>query len=141
VIGARSAAFAPLKNLGLIVVDGRTRDNLQTGEAPRYHARDVRGRPRQDREVCGCSRKRDAIARELSQRHDRQYRLATLTQRIDEKQNALMRIVDLRQERRRKRPPRFYRKKLRAAIADRLEKREQQSYSEPPRLFHFASLQ
>jgi primosomal protein N' (replication factor Y) (superfamily II helicase) len=53
------------------------------------------------------------------------YRLVTLTQRIDEKQMPLMRIVDLRQERRKEKAIAILSERLRAAIADRLEKSEQ----------------
>src|SRR4029434_9163971 len=52
-------------------------------------------------------------------------RLVTLTQRIDEKQMPLIRIVDLRQERRKEKAAAILSEKLRAAIADRMEKGEQ----------------
>jgi primosomal protein N' (replication factor Y) (superfamily II helicase) len=125
VIGARSAVFAPLKNLGLIVVDEEHETTYKQEEAPRYHARDVavvRAKIEKCLVILG------SATPSLESYHNAgvgKYQLATLTQRVDEKQMPLMRIVDLRQERRKEKAAPILSEKLSQAIADRLEKREQ----------------
>src|SRR5213595_954343 len=125
VIGARSAIFAPLKNLGLIVVDEEHETTYKQEEAPRYHASDVavvRAKIEKCVVVLG------SATPSLESYHNAtigKYRLITLTQRVDQKQMPLMRVVDLRQEQRREKKAAILSEKLSQAIADRLERREQ----------------
>ena len=41
VLGTRSAIFAPLKNLGLIIMDEEQEGSYQSENPPRYHTRDI----------------------------------------------------------------------------------------------------
>lgn len=41
VVGARSALFAPLRNVGLVVIDEEHEPSYKQGQSPRYHAREV----------------------------------------------------------------------------------------------------
>jgi primosomal protein N' (replication factor Y) len=125
VIGPRSAVFAPLKNLELIVVDEEHENTYKQEEAPRYHARDVAVvRARIEKCVVVLGSATPSLESYYNAARGK-YRLATLTQRIDEKQMPLMRIVDLRQERRKEKAIAILSERLRGAIADRLEKGEQ----------------
>src|SRR6266404_6237532 len=125
VIGARSAVFAPLKNLGLIIVDEEHETTYKQEEAPRYHARDVavvRAKMEKCAVVLG------SATPSLESYHNAttgKYELLALTQRVDDQQLPLIRIVDLRQERRKGKIVPILSEKLSQAIADRLEKREQ----------------
>ena len=125
VIGARSAVFAPLRNLGLIIVDEEHETTYKQEEAPRYNARDVAVvRAKIER----CAVVLGSATPSLESYHNAasgKYQLVTLTQRIDDRQMPLMRIVDLRQERREGKIAPILSGKLTQAITDRLAKREQ----------------
>jgi primosomal protein N' (replication factor Y) len=125
VVGARSAVFAPLENLGLIVVDEEHETSYKQEEAPRYHARDVavvRAKMEQCAVLLGTA------TPSLESYHNavqQKYRLLNLTQRVDDCQMPLMRIVDLRLDRRKEKVAAILSEKLRQAITARLEKNEQ----------------
>jgi len=125
VVGARSAVFAPLENLGLIVVDEEHETSYKQEEAPRYHARDV-AVVRAKMEECVVLL--GTATPSLESYHNAtqgKYQLLNLTQRVDDCQMPLMRIVDLRLERRKQKVAAILSEKLRAAITARLEKHEQ----------------
>ena len=125
VVGARSAIFAPLENLGLIVVDEEHETSYKQEEAPRYHARDVavvRGK------LEGCVVLLGTATPSLESYFNAtrgKYQLLNLTQRVDDNQMPLIRVVDLRQEKRKAKSLTIIGDKLHTAIIARLEKREQ----------------
>lgn len=98
VIGARSALFAPLENLGLIVVDEEHDGGYKQGEAPRYHARDlavVRGRMEGASVMLGSA----TPSLESGYNADRErYRRVRLTRRVDGAKLPKVHVVDLRKE-------------------------------------------
>src|ERR1700731_3519016 len=125
VIGARSAVFAPLKELGLIIVDEEHETTYKQEEAPRYHARDVavvRAKIEKCAVVLGSA---TPSLESYYNATTGKYELLALTQRVDHQRMPLMRIVDLRQERRKEKIAPILSEKLSQAIADRLEKHEQ----------------
>jgi primosomal protein N' (replication factor Y) len=125
VIGARSAIFAPLENLGLIVVDEEHETSYKQEDAPRYHARDVavvRAKIEQCAVVLGSAT--PSVESYFNAQRGK-YALSTLTQRVDQCQMPLIRIVDLRQERRKEKIAAILSERLRSAMEDRLTKKEQ----------------
>ncbi|MDQ6912782.1 MAG: primosomal protein N' [Verrucomicrobiota bacterium] len=125
VIGARSAIFAPLENIGLIVVDEEHETTYKQEEAPRYQARDVavvRGKMENAVVVLGSAT--PSLESYFNATRDK-YQLVRLTLRVDDNQMPLIRVVDLRQEARKAKSLTILSDKLHSAIIARLEKREQ----------------
>ncbi len=127
VIGARSAVFAPLSNLGLIVVDEEHENSYKQEEAPRYQARDLavlRAKMEDCAVVLGSA---TPSVESYHNAMSGKYEIALLTMRVDDQKMPLIRIVDLRNEsgRQKSGQPLVLSEKLRAAITSRLEKKEQ----------------
>ena len=125
VIGARSAVFAPLENLGLIVVDEEHETTYKQEEAPRYHARDVAiVRAKFENCVVLLGTATPSLESYFNAQRGK-YQLLNLPVRVDDNQMPLIRIVDLRNEKRKAKSLTIIGEKLHSAILDRLEKHEQ----------------
>jgi primosomal protein N' (replication factor Y) len=98
VIGARSAVFAPVRKLGLIVVDEEHEPSYKQEEAPRYNARDVavmRGHMEGCAVVLGSA---TPSLESWANARAGKYRLARLPERADNRKLPAVRVVDMRQE-------------------------------------------
>ena len=125
VIGARSAIFAPVEPLGLIIVDEEHEHTYKQEEAPRYHARDVavmRGRMEQAVVVLG------SATPSLESYYNCQrgkFGLLELPERVDDQKMPHVRVVDMRQSVRDGKGPPLFSPQLKEAITQRLERKEQ----------------
>jgi primosomal protein N' (replication factor Y) len=125
VIGARSAIFAPVEPLGLVIVDEEHEHSYKQEETPRYHARDVavvRGQMEGAVVVLGSAT--PSMESYYNVQRGR-YALLELLKRADHKKMPLVRVVDMRSEGRAQKGVPVFSNQLREAITKRLEKREQ----------------
>jgi primosomal protein N' (replication factor Y) len=125
VIGARSAIFAPLDKLGLIIVDEEHETSYKQEETPRYHARDVAVmRARYEGAVLVLGSATPAIE-SMHNVHQGKYRLLELPERADHQRMPLVRVIDMRLQGKQKGADAILSVLLRKAIAQRLERSEQ----------------
>jgi len=125
VIGARSAVFAPVTNLGLIVVDEEHENTYKQEEAPRYNARDVavmRGHMEGCTVVLGSA---TPALESFSNAKKGKYQLVEMLHRVDHRAMPVMRIVDMRVEAERTGKVSVFSRDLVDAVRSRLEKAEQ----------------
>ncbi|HUF47229.1 MAG TPA: primosomal protein N' [Vicinamibacterales bacterium] len=125
VIGTRSAVFAPLAALGLIIVDEEHESSYKQDETPRYHGRDVavmRGRMAGALVVLGSA---TPSMESAANARDGRYRMARLTRRVLDRPLATTRIVDMRREYAARGPDVTLSTTLVEAIQARLERGEQ----------------
>jgi len=125
VIGARSAIFAPVDPLGLIIVDEEHEHTYKQEETPRYHARDVaimRGRMEGATVVLGSA----TPSMESYYNCVRgKYHLLDMPERADDKKMPLVRVVDMRDAARKEKGLPIFSPQLHEGITARLERGEQ----------------
>ena len=97
-IGPRSALFTPFERLGLIIIDEEHENSYKSETAPRYHAREVaiqRARMYRASVILGSATPSVDSFYQVEQGN---YRLLTLTERVDHKPLPECEIVDMRKE-------------------------------------------
>jgi len=125
VVGTRSAVFAPLENLGLIIVDEEQETSYKQEETPRYNGRDVAVyRARLEGAVALLGSATPSLETYHNARSGK-YHLLELTSRVENRPLADVRVVDLREEFRQQHKAAPVSESLRAAIALRLEEKTQ----------------
>ncbi|NDD71453.1 primosomal protein N', partial [bacterium] len=125
VVGARSAVFAPLPNLRLIVVDEEHEPSFKQGETPMYHGRDVAV---YRASILGAACVLGSATPSLESWKNAtsgRYILNTMPQRVDDRPMPAFRIVDMRREVLHAKGQTILSRELVDSIHDRLKKGEQ----------------
>jgi primosomal protein N' (replication factor Y) len=98
VVGTRSAIFAPVKDLGLVVVDEEQDGSYKQESMPRYHARDVAV---MRAKLAGAAVVLGSATPSLETWHNAatgKYQLIKITERVMDRPLPEVRLVDMRQE-------------------------------------------
>jgi primosomal protein N' (replication factor Y) len=125
VVGARSAVFAPVQNLRLVVVDEEHEPAYKQEDSPRYHGRDVAVyRAFLNQGVCllGSATPSLETARNVERT---KYQKSVLSQRIDGRELPLVHLVDMRREALKQKSAPILSQQLIEALRQRYENREQ----------------
>jgi len=125
VVGTRSAVFAPLDRVGLIVVDEEHDGSYKQDEIPRYNGRDVaivRGQRAGALVVLGSATpSMETYHHAMTGKYDR----VVLERRVLDRPLAAVTVVDMREEYAAEGPDVILSRALRDAIQPRLDRREQ----------------
>ena len=125
VVGTRSGVFAPVQNLGLIIVDEEHDSSYKQGETPRYHGRDVavmRAHAASAVVVLGSA----TPSLETRYNADKgKYTLLELPERIESRPMPQVELVDMRLEFLETRKQSTFSRKLIDAVEARLKNGEQ----------------
>lgn len=122
VIGARSAVFAPLENLGLIIVDEEHDSSFKQEESLRYHGRDVAiVRARQQNAVIILGSATPAIT-SFYQATRKKFKLLKMKSRVGGRSLPTVEIVDLKNK---EKNNSLFQKKLLVALQENLANKKQ----------------
>ncbi len=125
VVGTRSGIFAPVRNLGLIIVDEEHDQSYKQEENPRYNGRDVAiVRARE----CNAAVVLGSATPSLETRYNAEkgkYTLLSMPERIERRPMPEVHIVDMRQEFQETRKQGTFSRALAEAVQRRIEKGEQ----------------
>ena len=125
VVGARSAVFAPFKNLGVLIIDEEHDTSYKQDSVPRYHARET---AIQRAQACGAVVILGSATPSLESSRKTatgEYEYLTLEERIGDRLLPVIRIVDMRKERDEAKNYSIFSIPLKQAMMDRLEQKEQ----------------
>ncbi|MDH5763621.1 MAG: primosomal protein N' [Nitrospinota bacterium] len=125
VVGARSAVFAPFKNLGVLIIDEEHDTSYKQDSVPRYHARETAVARAK---ACGAVVILGSATPSLESRRKAaagEYEYLMLEERIGDRLLPVIRIVDMRKERDEAKNYSIFSIPLKQAMMDRLEQKEQ----------------
>ena len=125
VVGTRSGVFAPVRNLGLVVIDEEHDQSYKQQDTPRYNGRDVAIVRAQG---AGAVAILGSATPSLESRYNVQrgkYTLLTLPERIEKRPMPDVEVIDMRQEFLETRKLAIFSRRLVDMITERLEKGEQ----------------
>jgi len=125
VAGTRSAVFAPVSDLALIIVDEEQDSSYKQEETPRYHARDVAVmRAKMAAAVVVLGSATPSLESYYNAKKHK-YALVELPDRVEKRPLPEVEIVDMRQEFQETGQEQVISRKLAEEIRERLEKKEQ----------------
>jgi primosomal protein N' (replication factor Y) len=125
VVGTRSAVFAPVTNLRLMIIDEEQDPSYKQEETPRYHARDVavvRASMAQATVALGSAT--PSLESYFNAKKNK-YSLVELPDRVEKRALPEVEIIDMRQEFQETGHEQVISRRLAAEIAERLQRREQ----------------
>lgn len=125
VMGTRSAVFAPLQNIGIIIVDEEHDASYKQEESPRYNGRDVAIVRAKMQEVVVLLGSATPSLESYYKAQQGKYLYLSLPTRVSNRQLAEAEIVDMKEELKREGGTFLLSEKLLNAIKERLARKEQ----------------